>query len=577
MKKLSLKTWISKLKLVLVRLPFTLLFIIGLSVLFFFSIQKVKVDIRESLWAFFILGTLLNIAVTLYLEEFEKLSHRILFNILSSVLLAVYCFTLPEKPFEYQSYQLVAFGIVFGLSSFFISFLKKNNEIPFWNFCRDNIIELFVSSVFSSVLFAGLSLAVLSLDKLFNIHIDYKVYSNLSVVCFVIFAPAYFLSNIPDDVEKRKEDISFHKIIKIFGIYILLPILTAYTLILYVYLFRIIFKWELPNGWVSTLVSVLGMAGFLCMMILYPIRMMKESKLVDMLSRYFPAVLFPLLVLMSVGIFRRLGDYGLTINRCYVLILNLWLFGISIYLFVSQSKYIKWIVVSFALVTFLSSVGPWSVYHITRHSIINQLDKQLSNPHLFENGKLILAGSKTSKQDSIDQIKVVEDIRYLVRTYGNDAIQKYFSISLKGKSESEILALFRMNNVPNAIEYFWINLEDKSLMMDTHTYQSFMILKLKSNDKPLYADEKISIEFQNDCLIVNNKSGNHLATYKIPLKEKIKSLMQKKLKTKQNNFSKEELTVKGNNCMLVIKSVSGNYGFQNDKLTIMNFDAYFFN
>jgi hypothetical protein len=66
-------------------------------------------------------------------------------------------------------------------------------------------------------------------------------------------------------------------------------------------------------------------------------------------------------------------------------------------------------------------------------------------------------------------------------------------------------------------------------------------------------------------------------TYTIPLKEKIKSLMQEKLKTKKYNFSIEKLTVKGNNYMLVLKSVSGNYEFQQDKIDVMNFDAYFFN
>jgi hypothetical protein len=576
MKKLSLKTWISKLKLVLVRFPFTLIFIIGLSVLFFLSIQKVNLVIRDGLWAFFILGTLLNIAVTLYLEEFKKQSYRILFNILASVLLAVYCFTLPEKLFEYQSYQMGALGIVFVLSAFFVSFLKKNNEIPFWNFCRNNLIELVVTSVFSLVLFGGISLAILSLDKLFNIHIDYKVYTNLSVVCFVIFAPVYFLSNVPDEIEKRKQDFTFQKVIKIFGLYILLPILAAYTLILYVYLFRIIFKWELPDGWVSTLVSVLGMVGFLCMMILYPLRLMKGSKLVDMLSRYFPVVLFPLLVLMSVGIFRRLGDYGLTINRCYVLILNVWLFGISFYLFFTQSKHVKWIVISFTIIAFLSSVGPWSVYHITRHSIISHLDKQLGNPHMFKNGKLILTANKTTKTDSINQMNVVEDIRYLVRTYGNDAIQKYFSFSLKGKSEYEILSLLKMDKVPNTLEYFWMNLQEKSCMMDTHSYKSFMILKMNSYDKTVYNDEKVSVEFSNNCFLVRNKTGKSL-TYMIPLNEKIKSLMHEKWISKINIFPIEDMTLKGSNYVLVLKKVNGNYDFLQNTLHVTELEAYLFN
>jgi len=265
MKKLSLKTWINKFNLVLIRFSFTLLFIIGLSVLCFLSIQKVNIEIHERLWAFFILGALLNVAITLFLEEFKKPFIRILFNLLSVILLAVYCFTLPLKLEEYKIFQLIAFGIVFVLSAFVGSFLKKNNEITFWNFSRISIIKLIVSGFFSLVLYGGLGLAILSLDKLFNIHIDVKVYSNLAVVCYVLFAPLYFLSNVPTEIEKRKQEFELNKILKILGLCILLPILAAYAIILYIYFLRIISIWQLPNGWVSMLVSALGLGGFLSM------------------------------------------------------------------------------------------------------------------------------------------------------------------------------------------------------------------------------------------------------------------------------------------------------------------------
>jgi hypothetical protein len=575
MKKLSLKTWIADFKLVLVRFPFTLLFIIGLSVLCFLSIQKVKVEIRESLWAFFILGTLLNVTVTLYLEEFRKMSYRILLNILSTLLLAVYCFTLPEKLFDFQHYQMVALGAVFALSAFFISFLKRNNDIPFWNFSRDSIIEMFISSVFSGVLFIGLSLAVLSLDKLFAVQIHKEVYSNLAVVCFVIFAPVYFLSNIPDEVEKRKQEISFNKIIKIFGLYILLPILAVYTLILYVYLLRIIFKWELPNGWVSTLVSILGLVGFLCMIILYPIRLSKENKIPELFSRYFSIVLFPLLVLMSVGIFRRLGDYGLTINRCYVLILNAWLFLISIYLFLSQSKHVKWIVISFVLVAFICSVGPWSVYSITEHSLSSRLDKQLIDAHMLKNGKIISVNDKTLKMDSITQIKVVETLRYLVRTYGNQTIQKYFTVSLKEKSESEIVSIMNMNGVPKSLVYFSAYLERQYMQQDIKPYHSFLVLNMNQYQKFAYNNNSVNVEFMNDCLLIHSKLMN-TPSYKISLKDKIKTFIRKNHTYRGNDYPKEMMTLEGDNYILILKSISGNYDFQHDKLSDLNFEAYLF-
>ena len=88
--------------------------------------------------------------------------------------------------------------------------------------------------------------------------------------------------------------------------YIIVPILSLYVLILYVYLITIVVQWQLPDGWVSTLVSVLALGGFLTMAIVYPLAVQKD-KLVSWLFRYFPLLLMPLLVLMSVGIARRLN------------------------------------------------------------------------------------------------------------------------------------------------------------------------------------------------------------------------------------------------------------------------------
>jgi len=213
-----------------------------------------------------------------------------------------------------------------------------------------------------------------------------------------------------------------------------LPILAVYTLILYVYLIQIIFKWQLPNGWVSTLVSVLGIGGFVCILILHPLYLSKENKLVDRFSRLFPALLFPLLILMTIGIVRRIADYGLTINRMYILILNLWFYGISIYLFVKQSKQVKGIIISFAAVAFLSSVGPWSVFSTTRNSLKTQLKKELIDAHLIKKDKIILNRNKTEKIDSLTLMRTTETIRYLVKVYGSESLQQYFSISIRNKS-----------------------------------------------------------------------------------------------------------------------------------------------
>ena len=575
MKKLSLKTWINKFNLVLVRFSFTLLFIIGSSVLCFLSVQKANVEIHERLWAFFILGVLLNVAVTLYLEEFKRPFIRILFNLLSVLLLAVYCFTLPLKLDEYKIFQFISLGIVFVLSAFVGSFLKKNNEISFWNFSRISIIQLIVSGFFSLVLYGGLGLAILSLDKLFNIHIDVKVYSDLAVVCFVLFAPIYFLSNVPNEIEKQQQDFSFNKIIKILGLYILLPILAAYAIILYVYLFRIISIWQLPNGWVSMLVSALGLGGFLSMFILFPLRLEKENKVVNLLFKYFPVLLLPLLVLMSVGIFRRLGDYGMTINRLYVLILNGWLYGISIYLFLTKANHLKWIVISFTAVLFLASIGPWSVYNITKQTMVKEIGQLLNETKLLKDGKVIDNSQKKIFINPKSGETLSEDIKYVCNIYGAEKIQLYFRNPIKTKTWPEIITCLGITDIPIKDTFFNAWLEKKeSPALDIETYHSFVNLpSFNSKTDKILSNAQMDIYYRNFNIQVKPKNG-HGSAFIIPLKTKLKEIIRSNKKISSHPI--DEMIITTDNYKLIIISVSGNYYSKKDSININNFDAQLF-
>ena len=126
---------------------------------------------------------------------------------------------------------------------------------------------------------AGLSLALLSLDKLFGMNIPDNSYGYLSVLCFVLFGSVYFLSSLPRLSKSEEEKtVDFPKIYKILGLYILLPILGIYILILYVYLAKIIVTWELPNGWVSWLVSILGIVGYLTISLLHPLLLLPNPQ-----------------------------------------------------------------------------------------------------------------------------------------------------------------------------------------------------------------------------------------------------------------------------------------------------------
>jgi hypothetical protein len=573
MKLYFFKNWNEKLKLVLVRFPLSLLFVLGTSVLFILKIHDNGLNIREFMWPLLLGGIFLSIATTLLCEDMRNKLRAILVEVLVVIVWFVYCLTLPKHLQPVHIYQVVVVSASFALSIFFIAFLKKERDIPFWNFVYNIIVLLLVTYLFASVLMGGLGLALLSLDKLFHVVMNEKIYGYLNVFCFVIFAPVYWLASIPHSDEKFDDRVQFNKVLKILGLYILLPILCIYLSILYVYMFQIIAKWELPNGWVSMLVSALGIGGLLTIIILYPLRIGEENRIVVWLAKYFPLVLLPLLVLMFIAIARRLDDYGMTINRLYVLLLNLWLFGVSIWLFVVQSKYIKWIVVSFALVAFLSSVGPWSIGNISKYSLQHELKSRLSGLHLLEQGGTVKMKIPAMAVDSISRDRIEEITNYLSDTYGVGSLQYLFAYPVEKMTSREIINRFGMQGTSSKI----IQTFDAWQREDTWSakvvpYSTIVAInKSYSPDNP-YEDENVLLQVNGAVVSVQTKTE--------PSKQ-ITILLESKLQQfvnagteKRSKYTKEEMTLNGTNYRLIIILVSGNYNRKTRSYHIENLKAY---
>jgi hypothetical protein len=575
MKKFSFKVWLDKIRLVALRFPFTLFFLLGLAFLFFLQINKHGIEIQPYNWTFFSLGIALSLAVTLFSETNKNILVRIGSNILAILLLLAYCYTLPLKFIPVNFYQVIALGIVLIMATFVVSFLNKNNDIPFWEFCKTSLLQLVISAIFSQVLMIGLSLAVLSLKELFKMDVQHQVYENLGVICYALFAPIYFLTNIPDKIEKLKQEYTFNLFLKILGLYILLPILALYILILYVYFFQIIFKWELPNGWVSTLVSVLGLGGFVCMLILYPLRLENENKIVNFLSKYFPVLLFPLLALMSIGISRRLDDYGLTVNRLYVLILNIWLYGISFYLFFSKANHLKWIIISFTTVLLLSSIGPWSVFSITKRSMEKEIGQLLNEAHLMKNGKAIDNSNGAIKVDSLVTAELSGKIKYTFDTYGAQAIQLFFKDSIQKLSAWDLNRKLGLGNeyVWDQTQYFNAFQPYNNRVVSVTGYKSYIRIRKENDAENVYEGQDMVIKYRNNLLLISTPTEKKPYII-IPLKAKLKEIVGKN--KKRNQYTSDELTLIGSNYMLIINDLTGFYYQKIDKTTVTNLQGSLF-
>lgn len=159
--------------------------------------------------------------------------------------------------------------------------------------------------------------------------------------------------------------------------YLFLPLTGGYLIVLYIYALRILINWELPIGWVSWLVITL-MTG--CIVIefgLYPSRMAQQKRTDNLIARWLPLFVLPLLFLMTIGIIRRFNDYGVTINRLYLITLNIWCYFVCITLIIIKAKRISWIPISFSLVFLLTSVLPVNYASITRQIIQKEVNQTI--------------------------------------------------------------------------------------------------------------------------------------------------------------------------------------------------------
>lgn len=551
MKKLNIKALSADLLMVINRFYVVLFFVFTLAVLSFFEINDNDFELEFNYWGGIILSALIAVSVVFY-REISTLKWSRLASYLSLILVAIYGFYFFNHKIEWETMQFAAFMVAAILLTFVVLYFRKNSDAAFWIFAEKNVRELITTMIYISILFGGLSLAVYAVDVLFEVNVSDKVYANLSVICYLIVAPVYFLMNVPPKADLYKENPDYGKFLKILGLYVFLPVLGIYLVILYFYLFKIIIRWELPNGWVTTLVSVLALGGYVAKFLLFPV---SDNKVVGFLNRWFSLLLFPLIVLMSVGLARRIADYGISINRLYVLVFNVWLYGVSIYLFLTQSKHLRWLVISFAAVLFLVSVGPWSVFALTKRSVEKELTTLMVNNKLFVNEKVV--ENKDNKLNISDTIasQISDKTYYYVQYFGIEQWKSAFNFKKKIVGSYELTELLGVNNFNRNERSKYIDVRlSENRQYDIKGYSKVLMnLEITNDDNLIFKNNDFKIEISGNVIFVNDI--NRKAITKIPLSSIVSQLYQN---DEDDAKTDKLLTYKLNNCMLLINRLSAN-------------------
>lgn len=569
MKKLNFNSLTADLLAVVKRFHIILIAVFGLAIMALLEINVKRFEQEFNVWSFFILATIASFPLSLFLENTKNKLVGFLILFFTIGVIALYSFTRFDNKVEWEMMQFAALLIVSILSITFALYIRKNTDASFWIF-TDKIVRQFITTlIYMSVVQAGLSLAIYAVDVLFNVKIESEVYGSMAVICYLVVAPVYFLMNVPAKTDFYNETPDYNKFLKILGLNVLLPILGLYLVILYFYLLKIIANWELPNGWVTTLVSILALGGYLAKFLLFPV---SENKVVRFLNRYFSILLLPLIVLMSVGLVRRIDDYGISINRLYVLIFNIWLYAVSVYLFFTQSKHLRWLVVSFAAVLLLVSIGPWSVFAITKRVVERDLTTLLIENKLFVDNKLIdNTSNKIEIKDSI-KAEISDKVYYYVSNFGLESWKTTFNDSRKLAGAYQITESLGIDNYVLNEKKRNIYAEHTSTQLyDINGYNSVITnLNIKEDSSIVYSDKNFRIEFIENKIEITDIAKVQKITF--PLQKIVSELYS----NNENQELKNKLLVqKSGVAMLLIKNLSAECKSSTDfKIQQLEFTVY---
>ena len=422
------------------RFPLTMVFALALTVCAIILEHKGYNGVSDE-WRFFMIwypatGIALSLSLSLWLEEHSgKIGYILAAAVIHAIWIAVSVMLMRNyKMLGYAPYSYIIAALITALtlSLLILSFFRDKNDVPFWNFSLRSIGAVVTGFVVSGIVCGGLELLTVAIDKLFGIFVSSHWYSNIAIICFCLLAPILCIQAIPGGAHKHDyESVYMPRLIENAVTKLFTPIAVAYFITLYCYAAKILFTWQLPDGWVSWLVTASMAAMVILLIMVYPYRdkaYNSDSKwnrtAVRLITDRMPLLMLPLLLLMSIGIARRISDYGITILRIYLVAFNLWCYVVCIILIIRRNAGIMWIPLSLVLTFAVLTLLPVNVSGYVKKNLTAQVTAAMQ-----ENGWNGASMSDNEYSQFLKRLdpkvaaRIDSRIDYLKRQFSRESVQ----------------------------------------------------------------------------------------------------------------------------------------------------------
>ena len=299
--------------------------------------------------------------------------------------------------------KLIATGIIFFLLFLLVPIIGKKDEEE--KYFQSVVVDKTVTILYSMVLFLGLTAVFLTVDGLSLIKLKEQIYIEIWLFVVFVFAMIFFASKLKK-VDENLEEYEIHKIFRFLIYFIVIPLITIYTGILYIYFGKMLITKSWPQGLVSHLILWYTIFSLFIMIMVTP--MTKKDLAAKAFKKYFPFVSVPLLILSIVSISKRISQYGVTELRYFIVLLAIWL----IFCMVSSifKARLSVILISLIAVVYISVFSPINNRRITIMSQNKRLERILIKHGLLKDGKLV----KNSGLNENQKYEITDVLNYIL-------------------------------------------------------------------------------------------------------------------------------------------------------------------
>ncbi|EKN70838.1 hypothetical protein BABA_03204 [Neobacillus bataviensis LMG 21833] len=372
----------------IVRFPLTTLFLVGAAAINASTITAGKH--QSILLVTFVVGAFLSAVFQVDIERFSsKTSTRFLFMILVILLTAGYYLIIRPAPTLSMEIEIRTAVALFALLIAFIWVPVIKSEISFNQSFMIAFKSFFNTLFFSGVIFGGIAIILAAIQQLI-FAIDSAAYSHAANIVFILFAPMYFLSLIPiyPKKDKRKENIekaaACPKFLEILLSYIIIPLLSIFTLILVIYIIKNIGG----EFWKDNLLEPMLVSYAITIILVYILVSEIENKFTAFFRMIFPKVLVPIVLFQITSTIISLTNTGVTHTRYYVILFGIFAAAAGIllsFLPVRKNGVIAAMLIIFSAVSILP---PVDAFTISRTSQMNTLKNVLLKNKMIENNQI---------------------------------------------------------------------------------------------------------------------------------------------------------------------------------------------